>query len=95
MLFNCVQSAFQTLRNLKSCLASDIQMFTILLKMLNSLRSDLVTVLSSNRMHTIMVSIYINIGRLSESLLHIFRLILWKGHMLLVSTHHTDRGHSR
>jgi hypothetical protein len=52
----------------------------------------LVKVLSSCRKHTLMVSIYINTGRLSESLLHSFRLIQWKGHTLLMSTMpHTHR----
>jgi hypothetical protein len=36
-----------------------------------------------------MVYIYINIGRLFESLSHIFHLNQWKGHTLLVSTHTT------
>lgn len=39
MLFTCVQSAFQTSVNLKSCPASDIQMFTILLKMLEFMQN--------------------------------------------------------
>jgi hypothetical protein len=77
--------------NLKYNSASDRQMFTLLLKMLNPLWSDLVKVLSSCRTHTMMVSIYINTGRLSESLLHTFRLIQWKGHTQLMSTNATHR----